>query len=392
MDPHIRKIWDKVEENSTTKLSTAPLVDISLEEETVESTSDEAVVSTKEPGTLPIDVPEEAQTVFHPAESTPPPPDSPSPSQETRSAINIVETFVGGSTVDVPTSGTIENSESKPTEVIQAEPQVEEETPNHEPITSTSAQAEAESTSLVGVTITRGAGGVLGVGASSASSSHSTTEGEDDLDDFLRDIGIDLSASPSSPPSPSPALTQLSEAEQAAEAASVAAAAQEAESSRLAAIASKRLAITTRHTTFENNLQSSIAISTSQIIEKLNEMREIKKKELIHMMEGTNEREGLVVELTLSGDKLMKGLDVYLTKCQGRSETWKQRGGEEEDIEKRTGLAKDELTRLEAVIEKVEDKFMDAVYKVQEQVTGWYSDVIEKEQNEVGVFFLTLLL
>jgi len=103
------------------------------------------------------------------------------------------------------------------------------------------------------------------------------------------------------------------------------------------------------------------------------------------MIEGANEGEtGLVAGLTLSGDKLMKGLDIYLKKCEGRSGTWKQRVVEnDEDIQKRTGIAKDEQSRLEAVIEKVEFKFSDAVQKLQEQVNEWYSGMIKNEHQEI---------
>jgi hypothetical protein len=90
-----------------------------------------------------------------------------------------------------------------------------------------------------------------------------------------------------------------------------------------------------------------------------------------------------------------------LKKCQERSGTWKQRGvlennikdeDDEEDMQKRTGIAKDERTRLESVMEKVEVKFSDAVEKLQNQVTGWYSDMIKTEHQEVGFFFLRSFL
>lgn len=436
VDPHIRKIWEKVEENATAKttMATPAPVDILPKEET-ESTitaslvTDEVTIpltNVKEPDTLPNDVPvpeEDAQDVLHPMEPTPPPlasaPPSPlhatSTQEAAQSAVNIAEASAHGvSTVlyelekEVETLGstvaemtiraTVENSEPQPeqTEVVQAvEAKLHKEEISKQPglkrteVISTESVAEVSIGGAASGPSPSGAapGGVIGVGASSPDS---TLEAEDDLDDFLRDIGLHTS---SAFPSPSPTTTQLSEADEAAASAS----AQESYASHLASIASKRLAITTRHAAFETDLQSSILTSTSQIIEKLTEMREFKKEELSHMIEG---EAGFVAELTMSGDKLMKGLDVYLKKCQGRSGTWKQRGvvgndhkGEDDDdIQKRTGIAKDEQARLESVIEKMEIKFLDGVQKVQEQVNEWYLGMIEKEQEEVGVaFFLSFL-
>ena len=430
VDPHIRKIWDKVEENATAKtpMATPTAVDIS-EEETAESTivtsitTDEAtthITNTKESDTLPVDPGQDTQDVLYPTESTPPPLDSASPSlphststQKVQSAVSIVEasthdarrvlyeseraveTLVGNA-VDATIFATVEDSEP------QAEVKLDkEETPKELVAPATQQVPEVISTQLLPkVSIgrpmsspsTSTAAGVMGVGASSPPSDST----EDDLDDFLRDIGLDTSSSSPSP-SPSPTPTQLSEADEGAASVS----AQEAEASRLASVASKRLAITTRHAAFESDLQTSIVTSTSQIIKKLNEMREAKKEELTRMIEGTSEGEGetgFVAQLTLNGDKLMKGLDVYLKKCEGRSGTWKQRGvtgnGNEsegdEDIQKRTGIAKDEQARLESVIEKVEIKFLDVVQKLQEQVHGWYSGMIEKELEEVGVVSVPL--
>ena len=421
VDPHIRKIWDKVEANATTKTMMAipTPIDVSPNETTTPITN-------TNPDTLVIDIPvlgEDAQDVLHRTGSTPTASLASAPlyptstEGEAPSAVSIaeagahgastvlyemereIETLVGGNAADATISPIVENSESKQTEMAPAEgveARPNKETPN-EPVASAPeyVQSIAEvSLSSASPSPSTGAapGGVIGVGASSPSSSDSTPAGEDDLDDFLRDIGIETSSSP--PPSPSP--TEPSEAEKAA----TSAAAREAEASRLASTAAKRLAITTRHTKFENDLQSSILTSTSQIYDKLTEMREAKKEELTRMVEGANEGTGFVAGLTLSGDKLIKGLDIYLKKCQGRSGTWKQRGvvendikGEDdEDIQKRTEIAKDEQTRLESVIEKVEIKFLDAVQKLQEQVNGWYMGMIKTEQQEVGLggfFFLT---
>jgi hypothetical protein len=434
VDPHIRKIWEKVEENATAKttMATPAPVDYLPKEET-ESTitaslvTDEVIApftNVEESDTLSNDVPvpeEDAQDVLHPVESTPPPlasaPPSPlhatSTQEDAQSAVSIAEASAhGASTVlyelerEVETLGgtvaemticTTVISELQPeqTEVVQVEGKIEI---SKEPGALAPKQTEVISTESIAEVSIGGAasgpspsgaapGGVIGVGASSLDS---TLEAEDDLDDFLRDIGLHTS---SSSPSPCPTATQPSEADEAAASAS----AQESEASRLASIASKRLAITTRHAAFETDLQSSILTSTSQIIEKLTEMRESKKEELTHMIEG---EAGFVAELTMSGDKLMKGLDVYLKKCQGRSGTWKRRGvvgndekgDDDDDIQKRTGIAKDEQARLESVIEKVEIKFLDGVQKVQEQVNEWYLGMVEKEQEEVSVAcFLSFL-
>ena len=398
VDPHIRKIWDKVEENATTKTMVAipSPVDIPFEEEIVESTT----VSS-----LPT---EDAQDVLHPAESTPPPLasarlHSTSSQGEVQSAVSIAlgnahgantvlfemgseaETLAVGSTI----SPTVENSEPKQTEARVVEPRLNKEETSNKPVASSPEhvpEAVSSASPTPSTSAATGGGGVMGVGASSSSPSDSTSAGEDELDDFLRDIGIDTSSY--QPLSPSPTPTEPSEAEKAAEKAAAAAAAQEAEVSRQASIEAKRLAITSRHTKLENDLQSSILTSIFQIIDKLTKMREAKKEELIHMIEGPNEGEtGFVAGLTLSGDKLMKGLDIYLKKCEERSGTWKQRAVDDEEVQKRTGIAKDEQTRLESVIEKVEIKFLDAVEKLQEQVNEWYSGMIKNEQQEVSFSF-----
>ena len=329
VDPHIRKIWDKLEENATTKtmMAVPTPVDVSLEVETAEST----VVSSLPTNTnansykLPVDVPitgEDAQDVLRPTESTPPP----------------------------QTSTPVHSTSAQ--EAVQSAVSI--------------AEASAHATSTVLHELERGVETLV----------------EDGLDDFLRDIGIDTSSS-----SPSPSSTEPSEPEIPAASAT----SQEAEASSQADIEAKRLEITTRHTKFQTDIQTSILTSTSQIIDKLTEMREAKKEELIHMIEGET---GFVAGLTSNGDKLMKGLDIYLKKCEGRSGTWKQRvvenDDDDDDIQKRTGIAKDEQTRLESVIEKVEIKFLDAVQTLQEQVNEWYSGMIKNEHQEVGFLFFYL--
>ena len=381
VDPHIRKIWHKIEESATAK--TMATQEVAQSTITASLITDEVIshiTNTKEP--INVSVPEEdAQDVLHNVESTSPPLASAPPhstTQEEAQSAHAASTILselereveilGGNVAEATISATVGNSEILTGSVLDTS--VGGASPSPSPNTS---------------------GGVIGVGASSPSPSDSTLAAEDDLDDFLRDIGWDASSSSS----PSPTPTQPSEVDEAAASAS----AQEAEASRLASIASKRLAITTRHAALETDLQSSILTSTSQIINILNEIREAKKEELISMIEGTSEGEaGFVAELTLIGDKLMKGLDIYLKKCQERSGAWKQSGvvgsdnkrEDGEDIQKHTRIAEDEQARLESVIEKVEIKFSDGVQRLQEQVHEWYLDMILKEQEEVGVAFVLM--
>ena len=228
VDPHIRKIWDKVEANATTKTMMAipTPADISLGEETAESTNisslptDEATPITNTNLDTPIDVPgsgEDAQDVLHPAESTPPPLasaplHSTSTQGEPQSVISIaevsahgastipyemergVETLVGSNPADTTISPTVDNSGPKQTEMARAE-EVEarpnKEEPPNEPVASTPEHVpEVFSTESIGEVSLSSAspspstgaapGGVIGVGASSPSLSDPTPAGEEE--------------------------------------------------------------------------------------------------------------------------------------------------------------------------------------------------------------------
>jgi hypothetical protein len=163
VDPHIRKIWDKVEENATTKTMAIPTpVDISLGEEAAESIIVSSLPKVEENATTkmmaiptPVDISLGEEAAELTIVSSLPNNDATNDNPETLP-------------IDVPVTGEDAQDVLHPTESTPPLASV--------PLHFTSTQGEAQSAPSTG--------GVIGAGASS-SPSDSPSAGEDDLDNFL---------------------------------------------------------------------------------------------------------------------------------------------------------------------------------------------------------------
>jgi hypothetical protein len=85
------------------------------------------------------------------------------------------------------------------------------------------------------------------------------------------------------------------------------------------------------------------------------------------------------------GEKLIKGLEVYLRKAEGRCNDWKiaQDAPDDETKKLKHDTARKEKEKFSDIISKVEGKFSARVDDVRSNVHKWYVDLKEREAGEV---------
>ncbi|TEB12276.1 hypothetical protein FA13DRAFT_1748551 [Coprinellus micaceus] len=202
---------------------------------------------------------------------------------------------------------------------------------------------------------------------------------EDDLDDFLSDLGID-------------ADTEIvhEHAEEAAQALQDAYDAhtqqplepvedvipefteEELAERKKQETAAKRTRILRRHQEWEEKIAKLVEDQKVKVGEDVDEVRSSAAAELV-------EKGGLgktkMGSIEKQGEKLVKGLEAYLTKVEQRSDKWKS--GEDEQVRKdRSGKEKD---KWEEVVAKVDARFDAVVKGVQGEVHEWYVGIRTKE-------------
>ncbi|EKM50511.1 uncharacterized protein PHACADRAFT_263840 [Phanerochaete carnosa HHB-10118-sp] len=123
-----------------------------------------------------------------------------------------------------------------------------------------------------------------------------------------------------------------------------------------------RADITARHTEWEVQLEERIVLNRKALRQALVAIRKAATAELKETDEIRNEIEGLVGET----EKYLRGAEKYLSNLRGESRT-----------------VEEKKTIWEKVVEKVDGKFTERLTQTEAVVNGWYLRVAEKELAEV---------
>lgn len=207
---------------------------------------------------------------------------------------------------------------------------------------------------------------------------------EEEIDDFLREIGIHdgegrhereqepISASQDQPEQPH----QPTPEEIAAKAAQVAA---------------KRAEIVSRHKKWQNELDALVSSKETDLRTVITLIRNAAVLELNSLSGEAKHGKGILGGVQTEGERLVKGVEAYLRGAEGRSGAWKLVGEEGKDKERKGEKqlkAQGEMVKFSQVLERVEGRFEEAVRGVQGEVHEWYVSVRDKEVGEV-CFFLS---
>jgi hypothetical protein len=204
------------------------------------------------------------------------------------------------------------------------------------------------------------------------------TEEEEEVDDFLKQLGLDETVAVESDPAQTPLSSHSnpnSNPESDSDSDSDTETDAEAEAALLKAkalqeTAAKRADITSRHVRWQTELDRSVLDWEKRVRGVLKGMREGAVRELEDMYGGKGGG-GVVGVVEGEGRRLVKGLEAYVRKVKV--------GGDGEK----------EKEMWERVVGKVEEKFGEKVDVVQKEVREWYVGVREREGGEVGFCFLS---
>lgn len=418
VDPHVRKIWDKVAEGtelSSAPTSTPPLAqDLPDTEETVESeptpvvpsssstvpiltTADEPEVENTELANSFAPTPEEApEDITHVGVRTAPPPpvDTPSsPAEDAQGdaehALNVAEASAHGASIAVQD---LEREDEKNLHATDVAAATESTAATPEPATDAPAptpEEEAEdlfaSEELVTpqpestpVTDKNEPEGVVMYAAAEAIVNASPSEvADEDLDDFLRELGVEGQATSTVDASPPTGINSDSQEQLTSEEV------ERVRAERLADTAAKRADIVGRHNSWFVKLDEAIKEAGPALVKTLDAWRSEKMAELIKMSGKTGDGNGVLEEIQKEGKRLLKGLESYLKKAEARSALWKVASADDPEAQAKKEVAVAEKDKWETVLSKVEGKFTDRVRAVQAEVRKWYIDALEHERQEV---------
>jgi len=216
-----------------------------------------------------------------------------------------------------------------------------------------------------------------GVAMYAEAASLSGAADDEDLDDFLRDLGVEgqvtSTVDASSPIESSPASQQQQTPEEV----------ERARAERLAETAAKRADIVGRHNSWFVKLDEAIKEAGPALAEALDAWRSEKKAELIKMSGKTGDGKGMLEEIQKEGKRLLKGMETYLKKAEARSAVWKLSVADDPEAQAKQEAVVVEKDKWKSVLSKVEGKFTDRVTAVQAEVHKWYVDALEHERKEV---------
>lgn len=395
VDPHVRKIWDKVAEGtelSSAPTSTPPLAqDLPDTEETIESipeptsivpsssstvliptTSDEPEAESTKLADSSAPTPEEApEDITHVGVSTVPPPPVDTPSSaledaksEAKHASNVAEASAHGASIAV------QDLEREVEESLHVHPEYVHQS-HDTPLSATDVAAASESATNAPEELVTPQPESMPVADKNPSG-----EADEDLDDFLRDLGVEEQATStvdvSSPTGTNPNLQRQLTPEEI----------ERAHAERLAKTAAKRADIVGRHDAWFVKLDEAIKEAGPALVKVLDAWRSEKKAELIQMSGKTGDN-GLLEEVQKEGKRLLKGLESYLKKAEARGAVWKVASSDDPEAQAKKEVAVVEKDKWETVLSKVEGKFNDRVRAVQAEVHQWYVDALEHERHEV---------
>ncbi|KAK2465697.1 hypothetical protein APHAL10511_002241 [Amanita phalloides] len=201
---------------------------------------------------------------------------------------------------------------------------------------------------------------------------------EDDVDNFLSQLGISSTEPPSTQPAPQSDERESEQSSTAQEDAAVA-----AEATRVA-IAAKRADIVKRHKNWQVQLDDLYATKERALRKTLVTIRKRAVNELRSLLvhdEHGDKREKVIDSIEKEAVRLVKGVEGYLRK--------------ERDAKGKLGKdwhdqLEDRRNKWERVMDKVEEKFAESVRNVQEQVHTWFRGVRGEEVDEVMKAFAEL--
>ncbi|KAF4610964.1 hypothetical protein D9613_006694 [Agrocybe pediades] len=396
VDPHVLRIWDKAVEGTNTSASSTPSVTKAADAYPVEPTAESmeeptASVASADATATTVAIPVTAEVPVESEAAAEAEPLAPSPEEVveatatgthagSRSAMPPpVDAYdeaekVAEVVVEVPPPAAVVEAETAP--VVTELPVEEEEHPS----TADAPAAIPEEEYVVESTISE----PVTPAPSASASSVPVADESVDLDDFLNDLGLaddatdtNTAAAQTVTASASPEQVQQEQQQQQDLQREPTPEEKQAELDRIAA---KRLDIVTRHENWFVKLDEAVDEETGVLAQGLLALRNEKVKELDELR-----RKGAVDDVQRDGEKLVRGLDGYLNKAQGRKAAWKVVADDkEEKTEEKKNVAKKEKEKWGKLLAKVEEKFNDRVRKLQGEVHGWYMGVREKEMQEIN--------
>ncbi|KAG6856440.1 hypothetical protein H0H87_004405 [Tephrocybe sp. NHM501043] len=356
VDPHVLRIWEKVVEADATPSFTA-----SWSSETATPASTQAL---KEEPTL-----SSSSIVAEPVVQTPEPVVTPDPVAEPEPTPEAEPEVIAPSSQEETASPTSQE-EAIPSPSSSPEPS---------PSSSSGADIPAPSAQVhvasVPATEHEAASAASLFAASLHASEWSAPEAEpeqtasaEEVDDFLKDIGISEDGEIIAEPVAEEKVEEVQ-----TEAAPPAYGDPEpSPEEKLAITAKKRADITSRHERWQADLDALARAQLQGIRASLSESRAAAVAELA---EWGQTKKGVVHEVEGEANKLLKGLDGYL---RGVEEKIKKANGKQT----REQREKDKETWAK-VVEKVELRFAEKVRDVQKEVHEWFMSVRERELKEI---------
>ncbi|PPQ65514.1 hypothetical protein CVT24_010810 [Panaeolus cyanescens] len=205
------------------------------------------------------------------------------------------------------------------------------------------------------------------------------TQDEEDIDDFLRELGVSDETS-------SRSVTQSTSSEAVKSTPTVS---EEDIAAAKESTKAKRANITARHKKWFDKLQEMVPETARKLVDKLNASRLKSVEQVKQMMNGGNKEEGKLDNVAKEGEKLIRGLEAYLKKAVSRRSAWAPLPKDEsqdpttEEIEKFQSIANAEKNKWTNVVSKVDEKFSTKVRNLENEVYDWYTKVREAESADV---------
>ena len=370
VDPHVKKIWERVNELSNGEAR--PASDVGQQFTASASITPSSLSS----AAVPVSASPSAPVSASITPSLVPTLEVivPVPSVDTSLAEDLVSTAasivssvtetLASVASSVVLDGTASSSSSVPGKTIATAPPAEESidasgrwaSAQDQPA-STAIQADSPEPSVTPQASTGASGGTDEI-LEAPPAAPATGEDDPDADDFLEkfyaELGLDLDAEERTPASPSESPAVETETEE-----------EKAEKHRLQMeeIAKKRADITGRHSGWEEQLEEKMKANRKALRTTLVALRKAATQELKDSKEIRKEIENLVDE----AEKYLKGAEKYMIKLGQESRP---------DEEKNTIWSR--------VVEKVDKKFEERLAQTETVVNGWYLGVVEKEIAEVN--------
>lgn len=218
------------------------------------------------------------------------------------------------------------------------------------------------------------------------STSETVDRNDDDLDDFLKELGFGES---SLLPTPSDDIDEIFND-------TPTSVYTKTEDERLAETAAKRADIVGRHEKWFEKLHDGVEERGSQLVNTLQRLRDNDAEEVKHMGARSSGTAGInaesvtdaksLVGVEKDGERLIKGLEGYLQKAATRSSNWKvPKDTPKDDEAKKTkqDIAFQEKNKFADIVSKVENKFSNRVTTIQTEIRSWYVDLKDKEAEVV---------